>query len=269
MGDCCSGCILRSSAIFMTEPVAFNTESGTFSGCALTEMGRFSWSCEGAFSSSLCGVLRNLLIGAPRSGTRLIRRLGAGVTESCTGVFEPGEVLREIFSFGFLFSGESKSLPWASSAVVKALSFMGCGISSSELSISMFCNMGASAAKPCDCDCPNTESGESLRDLIDESPRIRPYDEDPPNGVGEVVAISVATSRNARVVMYVVVGREGKRLVAVGLFAHTYGQTGRGLFVVVMLVVKFEPWERASQSWFARATVAGQLPCTVNKQDLW
>ena len=141
----------RSSATFMTEPVLFSTESGTFSGCTLmAETGMFSWSWEAGFSSSLWGVRRNLLMGAPRSGTRFIRRLGAGVTESCTGVFEP-ESLREILSLGFLFSGESTSLPCASRAAVKALSFIGCGISSSELSpMLMFCIMGTSAEKPCD-----------------------------------------------------------------------------------------------------------------------
>jgi hypothetical protein len=173
-GDSCcgSGCILRSSVFFMTDPVTFRTESGTFSGCTLTtDMGRFSWSCEGGMSSSLCGVLRNLLMGAPRNGTRFIRRLGAGVTVSWTGVFEPGE-LREIFSFGFLFSGELTSF-CARRAVVNALSFMGWGISSSELSpISMFCIMGAFAEKPCDC--PSTDSGESLRGRIEECARMRP-----------------------------------------------------------------------------------------------
>ena len=184
----------------MTEPVTFKTESGTLSGCVLmTETGMFSWSWEGGFSSSLWGVLRNLLIGAPRSGTRFILRLGAGVTDSCTGVFEP-ESLREIFNLGFLFSGDSASLPWASRAAVKALSFMGCGISSSELSpISMFCIMGASAEKPCDW--PSTESGESLRGRIDDCARMRPYEE-PPSGVGEAVAIRVSQWDGMRASLY-------------------------------------------------------------------
>ena len=105
---------------------------------------------------------------------------------SCTGVFDP-EPLRDIFSFGFLFSGELTSF-CASSAVVKALNFIGCGISSSELSpMFMFCIMGASAEKPCDC--PSTESGESLLGRIVECERMRPYDE-PPMGVGEAVAIA-------------------------------------------------------------------------------
>ena len=116
--------MLRSSATFMTEPVTFRTESGTFSGCILTtEIGRFSWSCEGGCSSSLWGVLRNLRIGAPLKGTRFMRRLGAGVTVSCTGVFAP-ESLRDMRSFGFLFSGDMTSF-CASRAVVSALSFMG------------------------------------------------------------------------------------------------------------------------------------------------
>jgi hypothetical protein len=86
-------------------------------------------------------------MGAPRSGTRFIRKLGAGVTLSCTGVFEP-EPLRDIFNLGFRFSGELTSF-CASKAVVSALSFMGCGISSSELSpMLMFCIMGASAENP-------------------------------------------------------------------------------------------------------------------------
>jgi hypothetical protein len=55
-------------------------------------------------------------------------------------LFGPGEFeLRDILNFGFLvFSGELASF-CASSAVVSALSFIGCGISSSELSpMSMF-----------------------------------------------------------------------------------------------------------------------------------
>jgi hypothetical protein len=113
-----------------------------------------------------------------------MRRLGAGVTLSCTGVFEP-EPLREIFNLGFLFSGELTSF-CASRAVVRALSFMGCGISSSELSpMLIFCIMGASAEKPCDC--PSTESGESLLGRIVECERMRPYE---PMGVGEAVAIA-------------------------------------------------------------------------------
>jgi hypothetical protein len=123
-----------------------------------------------------------------------MRRLGAGVTLSCTGVFEP-EPLRDIFNLGFLFSGELTSF-CASRAVVKALSFMGCGISSSELSpMSMFCIIGASAEKPCDC--PSTESGESLLGRIAECERMRPYDE-PPMGVGEAVAIATRWSRTRR-----------------------------------------------------------------------
>lgn len=179
--------MLRSSATFMTEPVTLRTESGTFSGCILTtEMGRFSWSCDGGCSSSLWGVLRNLRIGAPLSGTRLMRKLGAGVTVSWTGVFEP-EPFRDMRSFGFLFSGELTSF-WARSAVVNALSFIGCGISSSELSpMLMFCIMGAFAEKPCDC--PRTERGESLLGRIVECERMRPYEE-PPMGVGEAVAIA-------------------------------------------------------------------------------
>jgi hypothetical protein len=100
-----------------------------------------------------------------------MRKLGAGVTVSCTGVFEP-EPLRDIFNLGFLFSGELASF-CASSAVVSALSFIGCGISSSELSpMFMFCIMGAFAENPCDC--PSTESGESLRGRMVECERMRP-----------------------------------------------------------------------------------------------
>lgn len=75
-----------------------------------------------------------------------MRRLGAGVTVSGTGEPDP---LRETRNFGFrVFSGEFASF-CASSAVVKALSFMGWGISSSDESpISMFCIMGALAEKP-------------------------------------------------------------------------------------------------------------------------
>jgi hypothetical protein len=67
-------------------------------------------------------------------------------------VFEPDELFLEMRSLGFLaaFSGELTSF-CASSAVVNALSFIGCGISSSELSpMLMFCIMGASAENPCD-----------------------------------------------------------------------------------------------------------------------
>lgn len=161
----------------MTESVILRTESGTL-GCSAftftTEAGRFSWSCDGGWSSSLCGVLRNLRIGAPRSGTLFMRRLGAGVTDSCcarSGVFE-ADPLREIFNFGFLLSGDMTSF-CASSAVVRALSFMGCGISSSELSpMSMFCIMGALAEKPCDS--PKTDMGESLRTRVEVCTRMRP-----------------------------------------------------------------------------------------------
>ena len=175
-GDWCS-CAGRSSLTFITESVILSTESGTFGCSALTfttEAGRFSWSCDGGWSSSLWGVLRSLRIGAPRSGTRLMRRLGAGVTESCcalSGVLD-ADPLREIFNLGFLFSGDMTSF-CASRAVVRALSFMGCGISSSELSpMSMFCIMGALAEKPCDS--PNTDMGESLRTRVEDCTRIRP-----------------------------------------------------------------------------------------------
>lgn len=104
-----------------------------------------------------------------------MRRLGAGVTESCcalSGVFE-AEPLREIFSLGFLFSGDMRSEFCASNAVVRALSFMGCGISSSELSpMSIFCIIGALAEKPCDS--PNTDMGESLRTRVEDCTRMRP-----------------------------------------------------------------------------------------------
>ena len=149
-GDCdWSWDCMSWSAVFMTESGAFITESTASCASALTaDMGtRFSWSWEaGCFSSSLCGVLRNLRMGAPRSGTLLIRKLGAGVTVSCTGVPDP---LRETRNFGFrVFSGEFASF-CASSAVVNALSFMGCGISSSDESpMSIFCIIGALAAKP-------------------------------------------------------------------------------------------------------------------------
>jgi hypothetical protein len=123
----------------------------------------------------------------------LMRRLGAGVTVSCTGVLEP-EPWRDILSFGFLFSGELTSF-WARRAVVRALSFMGWGISSSELSpMLMFCIMGASAEKPCDC--PRTDSGESLRGRIVECARMREYEE-PPRGVGDAVAIAVRGTSGA------------------------------------------------------------------------
>jgi len=109
------------------------------------------------------------------------------VTESCcalSGVFD-ADPLREIFSFGFLLSGDMASSFCASSAVVRALSFMGCGISSSELSpMSIFCIMGAFAEKPCDS--PNTDMGESLRTRVDVCTRMRPYE---PMGVGDAVAI--------------------------------------------------------------------------------
>jgi hypothetical protein len=114
-----------------------------------------------------------------------MRRLGAGVTESGarSGVLE-AEPLREIFNLGFLFSGDMTSF-WASSAVVRALSFMGWGISSSELSpMSMFCIMGALAEKPCDS--PSTDMGESLRTRVEDCTRMRPYE---PMGVGDAVAM--------------------------------------------------------------------------------
>ena len=132
-------------------------------------------------------------MGAPRSGTRLMRKLGAGVTVSCTGVLEPEpEPLREMRNLGFLFSGELTSF-CASSAVVNALSFMGWGISSSELSpMSMFCIMGALAEKPCDC--PRTDNGESLLGRIVECERMRPCEE-PPRGVGEAMAIATRAGR--------------------------------------------------------------------------
>lgn len=126
-------------------------------------------------------------MGAPLNGTRFIRRLGAGVTVSCTGVLEPG-LFRDIRNFGFLFSGDMTSF-CASRAVVNALSFIGCGISSSELSpMSMFCIIGASAVKPWDC--PKTDSGESLLGLMTEWERMRPYEE-PPRGVGDAMAITI------------------------------------------------------------------------------
>jgi hypothetical protein len=127
----------------------FITESAFIESALIMDIGRFSWSCDGGWSSSPCGVLLILLIGAPRSGTRLIRRDGAGVIVSCTGVFEP-DPLREIRNFGLrvCFSGELTSF-CANNAVVKALSFIGCGISSSELSPMLtFCIIGASAEKP-------------------------------------------------------------------------------------------------------------------------
>ena len=101
-------------------------EPGSLESTLVTDIGRFSWSWDGGWSSSLCGVLLNLRMGAPRSGTLLIRRLGAGVTVSWTGVLD-AELLREILSFGFrpaAFSGELAPF-CASSAVVNALSFMG------------------------------------------------------------------------------------------------------------------------------------------------
>lgn len=54
----------------------------------------------------------------------------------------------------------------------------------------MFCIMGASAEKPCDC--PSTDKGESLLGRIIECERMRPYDE-PPRGVGDAVAIVVVS----------------------------------------------------------------------------
>lgn len=124
-------------------------------------------------------------MGAPRSGTLLMRRLGAGVTESCTGVPDP---LRETRTFGFrILSGELASF-CASSAVVSALSFMGCGISSSDESpMSMFCIMGAFAAKPWLW--PSTLSGESLRERAFDCERMRPRLLYEPIGVGEAVAM--------------------------------------------------------------------------------
>lgn len=157
---------MMESGTFMTESTA------SFASGFVADMGtRFSWSWEaGCFSSSLCGVRRDLLIGAPRSGTLLMRKLGAGVTESCTGVPDP---LRETRNFGFrVFSGELASF-CARSAVVNALSFMGCGISSSDESpMSMFCIMGAFAEKPWLW--PSTLSGESLRGRALECERMRP-----------------------------------------------------------------------------------------------
>jgi hypothetical protein len=103
-----------------------------------------------------------------------MRRLGAGVTVSCIGVFDPEVPLLEMRILGFrvAFSGEWTSF-CASSAVVNALSFIGWGISSSELSpMLMFCIMGASAEKPWLC--PNTLIGESLLGRIDECERMRP-----------------------------------------------------------------------------------------------
>jgi hypothetical protein len=102
-----------------------------------------------------------------------MRKLGAGVTVSCTGV-DPCDV-RDMRSLGFrpaAFSGELTSF-WLSSAVVSALSFMGWGSSSSELSpMLMLCIMGAFAEKPWDW--LSTLSGESLRGRMDDCERMRP-----------------------------------------------------------------------------------------------
>lgn len=58
----------------------------------------------------------------------------------------------------------------------------------------MFCIIGASAENPCDC--PNTDSGESLRGRIVECERMRAYDE-PPMGVGEAVDIAARVDSGA------------------------------------------------------------------------
>jgi len=54
----------------------------------------------------------------------------------------------------------------------------------------MFCIIGASAEKPCDC--PSTDSGESLLGRIEECARMRPYE-----GVGESVAIRLSRRDSA------------------------------------------------------------------------
>lgn len=79
---------------------------------------------------------------------------GAGVMLSCIGVFER-EVFLDMRIFDGLccFFGES-SCSAARSAFVNGFRFIGCGISSSELSslspMPMFCSCGAFDEKPCD-----------------------------------------------------------------------------------------------------------------------
>jgi len=114
-------------------------------------------------------------MGAPRTAVRFTPPIvGAGVTESRTGVFD-ADVLRDIRSLGLrVFSGDLYSF-CASRAAVRGFSIIGCGISSSELSpIFIFCIMGAFEEKPCDW--PKTDSGESRRctGRMVECERMRP-----------------------------------------------------------------------------------------------
>lgn len=134
-------------------------------------------------------------IGAPRSGTLLMRSDGAGVMLSGAGVLL-AEAFRDMRNLGCLtcFSGEFTALcAIISSAYL--LKLRGWGASSSELSPTcMFCIIGALSVNPCDM--LRIASGESRRDntRVDGFRDIRefPYDG---RGVGEAVAISKDGSR--------------------------------------------------------------------------